>query len=285
VPDHNALLYVLVLYNTKLEDSLTFKTLVNAQDFNHEKLTIFVYDNSPAYNQNIDAGYNNERYEIIYYPDVANSGVSKAYNTGFEFACSKGFKWLLLLDQDTSLPLNFVQRYNKAISVADQQYIIVPIIRSNLNQKILSPFKVWLKRGHVIKKIDTGISAMNDLCVINCGMCIPVEIFKKAGKYDEALKLDFTDMEFISRVKKVGHKRFEVLDLDLEHDLSAMSKGSLVSDLTRYGIYMTSVMHLVQKERSSSILFYYLNSMIRCIKLSMLHRSQKFIFEWFKFVF
>ena len=52
---------------------------------------------------------------INYLHDPENSGVSRAYNVGALHAKKNQRQWILLLDQDTTLPDTFLERYGDAI--------------------------------------------------------------------------------------------------------------------------------------------------------------------------
>src|SRR5690606_15818190 len=71
---------------------------------------IYVYDNSP----NIDEEAIANPF-VFYVHDNKNPGVSKAYNEGAKFAKDNGKNWILLLDQDTQLPEDFLRKIEENI--------------------------------------------------------------------------------------------------------------------------------------------------------------------------
>ena len=75
---------------------------------------------------------------------------------------------------------------------------------------------------HKIKEYD----------IINSGMLIKVADFIKAGGYKEDVSLDFSDFQFIERLKRVT-KNFIVLNIECIQDFSnnAEDKAKLIEPL------------------------------------------------------
>ena len=94
-------LAVVVLYNVSLNDSQTLNSL-KALDSLGINLKLLIYDNSPQQQ-------NHESTQWDYVHDSTNEGLTKAYNTAVELAKKNNCEWLLLLDQDTHLPVGFFQ--------------------------------------------------------------------------------------------------------------------------------------------------------------------------------
>ncbi|MCM4150238.1 hypothetical protein DHD05_01430 [Arenibacter sp. N53] len=106
------LLAVLVLYNEKLENSNTFKSLSKAIP-KGAYVDLVVYDNSPETHnlENVES----ISFKIHYIHDEMNSGVSAAYNYGAKFAETENKTWMLILDQDTTFRNNIFNSYHEAI--------------------------------------------------------------------------------------------------------------------------------------------------------------------------
>ncbi len=93
----NAILAVLVLYKSRLEDSATFVSLSSSLKNSNAKMDIVVYDNSPT-PMVTESEHISDNWRIHYLHDETNPGVSKAYNEGFRIARKLQKRWLLLLD-------------------------------------------------------------------------------------------------------------------------------------------------------------------------------------------
>ena len=110
-----AILSILVLYECQAHESQTIRSLQRAykerpQAFGSFKLII--YDNSPEpQRESLEFPF---KHEYVHNP--ANEGVSAAYNYALQVAKRKDYDWLLLLDQDTDLPEDYISKLSNIIS-------------------------------------------------------------------------------------------------------------------------------------------------------------------------
>lgn len=269
----DGLIAVVVVYNCKLEDSKSLQSinasLVSASRF----MDVVVYDNS-LYSE-IENGlrFSKWNFNIHYFHDVTNPGVSKAYNFAAQYAKKLQKKWLLLLDQDTSFPLESIGSYIHAIERQPAISLFVPILKLS-SGIILSPCRYHFKRGFGIKEITSGIYSFKRLSPVNSGMLINIEAFTKAGGYNEKVRLDFSDFQFIERFKKVAKLFYvinmvalqefsdEIIDVEKLNERFAFycdgakncTKHSLMDSLTYFIVVLRRATSLVC--RTKSIVFY-----------------------------
>lgn len=212
--DEAKILPVIVLYNSNLEEQYTYRTLLKCNNWDK----YIVYDNS---DWNKNNRINDPR--IIYIRDSRNSGLSKAYNVAAKYAKIMGYEWLLLLDQDSSFPINSYNIYKEAIKNNRHICLFAPRLTYKLN-KPFSPS--WLCCGiSIAKRFTEGVYSLNSVIPVNSGMCISVREFCRCGGYDENLKLDFTDVRFIDKFKRYN-KIFYLLDCDVSQSFSNEVKDS-----------------------------------------------------------
>jgi len=157
----NSLTIIIVIYNIELEDSESFQSILQMHAEEAE-LNVFVYDNSLK-PQKLKA-YKNIRLSYVHDPN--NSGVSKAYNTGAENAKKEQKEWVLLLDQDTTLPSDILKQYNSAIKTYSEAKLIVPILQL-ANGKIFSPCSYRFKRGFYFQFVERFKKRNKDFVVMN----------------------------------------------------------------------------------------------------------------------
>lgn len=266
---------VLVLYKSGLKESKTFLSICRSLEKNNQELDLVVYDNTPEYNDNLPTGVSTiGNVNVTYCQDYDNSGVSKAYNTGQAIGKLRGKKWIILFDQDTSFPENTITKYIEATHAFPNEKLFSPIMVAN-GKTIISPCHFKFMRGFSVKEIKTGINSLNNFSVINCGMCIDIKSFDQNKGYNELIKLDFSDHDFVKRFKKTVTDRFIVIDLKVHHELSSTSKNSKYSDLVRFDYYLEGSKYI-----SSSLIersFLKFNSTMRGLKLSLIHRSFSFL--------
>ncbi|MCC8172040.1 MAG: hypothetical protein LIP00_09720 [Parabacteroides sp.] len=187
------LLLVVVLYNQRLHDTATYASLIaqSGED-------VFIYDNSPrpqhAAGTGLPAG-------CKYVSDTANGGISKAYNAAGRYALEKGYEWMLFLDQDTVFASGILNEYRAVISTRKDIRLIVPPMKMSENL-YMSPVKVRFHIARPCRQVPEGKASLWRYAPINSGLAVEVEAFHRVGGYNEKVKLDFSDYQFVRRFRK-----------------------------------------------------------------------------------
>lgn len=220
------ILYVLVIYRCTIEQSLSYRTLIAPEEGAVEHL--FVYDNSP-YRQESD------KQVACYVSDTSNGGLGKAYNAACRFAEKHGYKWLLLMDQDTAFPPKALKAYRQAAdTIATNMIVPRHRVESGL---YLSPTRYSMKTSKLQKEALTGMVLFKDAGPINSGMMVSVEAFKKAGGYDEAVWLDLSDIRFIEKFRKHFNSFYVMPDVVCQQTFSAL-ETDMEKVFSRFLIYL-----------------------------------------------
>jgi rhamnosyltransferase len=266
-------LAVIVLYKIKLSDSLSFKSLSASLKPGKNRLELLVYDNSPEYNvgQEFD---DYKKWNITYQADPENSGVSKAYNSAAALAAKKGKNWLLLLDQDTNFPVVTLAAYETAINNYPGEKLFVPVMITTANE-IISPAHFKMMRGFYAKNIKPGINDLQGYSTINCGMCIALSAFNGNDGYNELIKLDFSDHDFIRRFKKKITAAVVVIDLTVRHNLSTSEKTTFNQDRVRFKYFLDGSGYFSQSFGDSVLLN--THAFLRALKLTITHKNIFFL--------
>ena len=209
---------IVVLFKVKITDSKTILSINDALELSNQCLDLLVYDNSPiAMEQRSHFAY--KRLNIRYIHDYSNSGVSRAYNLGAQQAKNMlNKKWVLLLDQDTTFAKNIFGEFTKAISSNPEIKLFSPMLFT-FNNIIFSPCRYYFKRGFPLKSIKSGTSTLKGISPVNSGMLIDLRTFFNVGMYNTAIRLDFSDFQFIDRFKK-KHSDFFVINSVAWQDFS-----------------------------------------------------------------
>lgn len=277
--DADGIIAVLVLYNTRLEDSITFTSLRNSLKKNNLRMDILVYDNSPT-PMVTESDFISDNWRIHYVHDKTNPGVSKAYNEGLGIARKLNKKWLLLLDQDTSFPQNAVVEYSKAIQENPDIYLLAPIVIS-IN-KIISPCRYFLNKGYCLRKVNPGVYNFHAKSLINSGMLINVEAFETAGGYNENVRLDFSDRFFISKYK-TKYRNFSVINLRCFQNFSGTQRLTLESALARFAYYCEGARNKAVNKVDYLTLM--LVTALRTVKLSLKYMNFRFFVIFHEYFF
>ena len=121
-----------------------------------------------------------------------NLGVATALNRGVRWARERGFEWVMLFDQDSTITPGFVD----AMLQCAQN-------RPNANSlAILVPRYVDSRFGTVREapaRDEMGMEAAT-----TSGSLMPTEIFEVAGMFAEELFIDGVDFEYSLRVRQLG---------------------------------------------------------------------------------
>lgn len=219
------ILPIVVLYNCKLTESTTYNSLVAPSDDGAlAPSTIAIYDNSPHPQLSAEAAGR----LLAYKHDPCNGGVAAAYNWALGLAGSYGYRWLLLLDQDTVLPPEFprstwlqVKNHEEDPSVA----AIVPVVRSG--GRTVSPKRVGFCGLRPLPPSASG-SQQAEIMAINSGVAVRCDFLRAIGGFNPSYWLDYLDHWLFRQIYATG-KTVVVSDCILEHQLSVQHSRNSIS--------------------------------------------------------
>ena len=226
------ILAVVVLYQLQPEDSRAFVTLKQAAEQLRAKggnIKILLYDNAPP-----EVSPNSFPAYVMYEGAKDNRGLAGAYNRALELAVNEGYEWLLTLDQDTSLPEDFLTAMAERIErISDDSAVaaIVPQVwgkgkRLSPNRFVAGAWPLHYPAGYV------GIP-QEPTFAFNSGSMLRVEALQTIGGYDARFWLDYCDAFLYRRLQKRDYKVFVAGDIPLQHEFSMQDFKNRVS-LARY---------------------------------------------------
>lgn len=221
----NQILTIIVLYHCKLENSRTYRTL------RPSSTDLLIFDNSEN-KQDISHIAKN----AVYVFNGGNLGLSKCYNMAAKYAEENGYDWLLFLDQDTDFSEISISDYQKAILEGTCD-MIAPLVKAG--EFIMSPMNFKHNFARLSKKTFQGIEDVNNISIINSGMCVSLNAFYNVGGYNENVFLDYSDHEFVRRFKK-KYSSVYILPQKAYQDFSVKSDNR-ESALARYKLLCQSI--------------------------------------------
>jgi glycosyltransferase involved in cell wall biosynthesis len=231
------LLAVIVVFKIRPAVSSSLLTLLDAarQAANSKlKLAVLIQDNTPG---GQEAGDLPE--DVRYQAAPHNPGLAQAYNSALKIAEMEGYDWLLTLDQDTSLPKNFLERISEIVATEGAAHpevgAIVPLAIDD--GRILSPYRLlagalpcWYSAG------STGV-VHHAMYAINSAATLRISALRKVGGYDPFFPLDMSDINLCHKLHKAGIQTFVAADLVIHHELALLDKrGRMTPERYRVGL-------------------------------------------------
>jgi rhamnosyltransferase len=255
-------LFVIVLYKKKPEESLALKVL--HQNLLPEHILVFLYDNSPEPTVT-------NLVNTIYLHDPFNSGVSKAYNQACKLATQQNRKWLLLLDQDTALDIKLIEQLRLAVSEHNNSVAFAPVLKDK--KGIVSPFRWSLGKGRRITLLRSKLP-LKKYRFANSGLLVQTNAFRNAGGYEESIYLDFSDIAFGEKLKKITD-HFVVVEICLEHQFSGSTVVLENEAISRFTHFCAGALSMGKIFGSRYI--YVVRVLLRALRLMVLYKNTVFV--------
>lgn len=140
-------------------------------------------------------------------------------------------EWLLLLDQDTELTEEFLDKLLVVIEAPLTQEVGSVIPRLERDDLILSPEFVGKWRNHPVGRAFQGQSTQR-LTALNAAACVRIEAIRRIGGFPKGFPLDYQDHAMFFALHVAGYKSL-VLDTTLRHQLAHRSLETEMNP-TRY---------------------------------------------------
>ena len=148
------------------------------------------------------------KFGCVVFRNGRNLGIAAALNIGVRYARSRGYEWVALFDQDSSVPSLFMSsmlrtamdRNKSRVAIIAPQYV-------DRSSSVAMPLAKD-RKGNILSSMTSG-------------SLIPVELFRQCGEFDESLFMDYVDHEFCLRVRNMGFVIVQSPEARLLHSLGA----------------------------------------------------------------
>lgn len=151
-----------------------------------------------------------------------NYGIAYAQNRGIAAAKENGARFVLLLDQDSSLPINMVSDLMTVyIRLLEDDHKVATVGPSFLDEKTNELAKV-IRHGKLrVHKSIPNQSNNFEVAdyVISSGSLIPIEVLDKVGDMDEQLFIDWVDIEWGMRAKRYRYVSYVAPRVIMRHSI------------------------------------------------------------------
>jgi glycosyltransferase involved in cell wall biosynthesis len=219
------ILAVIVLYRTHPAESQAFNTLLAAKanlDSEQTEVQILLYDNTPG---GLDPGSLPEgvRYEAA----GENAGLASAYNRALSIAQHQQSTWLLTLDQDTTLPPDYLYQICRIASEVEADSSIAAIVPRMLDRgRPVAPvfIRFW---GASYAAADCQGTSPREVHATNSATLFRVSSLKQIGGFSPYFWLDYLDGYVFHQLHAHGGKVYIARDIEVVHELSLLHGGNL----------------------------------------------------------
>lgn len=142
---------------------------------------------------------------VIYLPMEANLGTGAAMNLAWRLALEAGADGVISFDQDSHPGAGMVAQLSRTLAAASDTSHLAAVgpswrdARTGKSMRILLPLR-WTRR-HAMPAAGDVVEADH---VITSGCLIPAQAWREVGPYNEALFLDYVDIEWCLRARSLG---------------------------------------------------------------------------------
>jgi rhamnosyltransferase len=147
-----------------------------------------------------------------------NLGVAYALNVGAERAGALGYAWALLLDQDTEVDPDMVERLlaARASCAGERVAIVGSRFRVTAGQAI-EPLRLEA-RGALWEEVES---------VITSGSLLSLPAYTAIGRFRDEFFIDHVDTEFCFRARAAGYRVIETIHPLMAHAIGAPTRHTL----------------------------------------------------------
>ncbi|WP_368168889.1 MULTISPECIES: glycosyltransferase [unclassified Aeromonas] len=211
---------VIVLYNKKIVDSASINSILK-QKYSKDNIcvSLSIHDNSPlAMINDNELSEIGRELKVSYIHDGNNNGLNVIYEAEFKNFDSD---YILILDDDTSLPYDYLDKFHQAQQEFGTKSIFVPKVI--VFDKLVSPYKSWLFFSRAIRDLVHG--TCKNIYAINSGVFLPNIKEIKNYSYPPYVSFYGTDTVLFEYVHSADIP-VVVMDSRIQHELSFHPKGN-----------------------------------------------------------
>lgn len=209
----NEILAITVTFNPEIE---RLETQIRRLD--SSGVDILIVDNGSDNSAEVSALLKQESATVSLRLIGSNVGIATAQNHGIEYARAQGYRYVLLMDQDSVPSDNMVDTLYHALQRHDDAAAVGPVFIDSNGAKHSRFIRVeGLRVNKTLAADSTGCVDVDHL--IASGSLIPVKVFDKIGGMDGSLFIDYVDVEWSLRARHQGLRCYGVLNAEMTHSL------------------------------------------------------------------
>jgi GT2 family glycosyltransferase len=247
----------IIVVNWKKYD-LTFECIDSVLASSLENFKIILIDNEFQKNK-LSRYSTNKKIKVI--QNEKNDGFAKANNQGIIYALEKKYDYILLLNNDTIIRMDLIEKLVES-SQSNNLSIIQPLILNRNGDKI------WNGGGTINKYLGTFNTNLKDQnftpnLIFNleidwftgCCCFFNAQVFRDVGLFDENFFAYYEDVDYSLRLKSKGYVIGLLTNTYLFHygSMSSKSQNSFGGKLSPYVHYLAVRNHIYLLKKHSNL--------------------------------
>lgn len=196
-----------------------FDSLINQVD------ELCIIDNGSNNNCFINT-FSNDNKKCKLFELNENMGIAFATNKGLSYFKEKNFDYVVVSDQDSVFPNNYIKELKVNIEKFKNEYSNIAAFCPTFydeNRKAISPIYKW--NNNYMYKTDMVDDTTEVFQAIASGLCINIKLLDLVGLMNEDLFIDWVDFEWCWKVQYNKKKIICCKNLQITHKLGDYSKG------------------------------------------------------------
>lgn len=219
-------IFIIILHYGKLETTQKCIASLAKHDREFEKI-VLINNNAEIEVKQSEFSFSKNKIHIV--NNKKNIGFAAGVNIGITYALKEHADYIFLLNNDTIIGKDFLQKLKTVLEENNQIGIVGPVIEFKRDEKTIYDLggKVNVLIGRTSHE-EVGAIPRNrpklNLHIVTyisgCCMLIRREVFKNIGLFDEKFFLYYEDVDFCLRAKKAGFLSAVMHDIVIYHELS-----------------------------------------------------------------
>lgn len=184
-----------------------------------QQVGLVVVVDDGALHDNVEklSGWFSDYPNCVVHHNLYNSGIAYSLNLGVRVAQERGYKWVLLLDDDSVAPDNIVDILLQALKTIKVKKTIA-IIGADYRLK-------GLPGGGA--PVDIAPPPSSSLTRITAGSLLSTDVYKLVGGFNEGYFIDYVDIEFCLRATSAGYTIINVSGIGMVQPVGSELKRGL----------------------------------------------------------
>lgn len=158
---------------------------------------------------------------IDYIANGANLGIATALNQGIERLVAAGCRSALLFDQDSEPSHELLVELPRTLAVERTRNPRVALVGPAYEDARLGGVAPFVRFGYLKLRrvLPEGVQPIEVDFLITSGSCVNLDVWRDIGPMDDALFIDFVDLEWCVRARSKGYSVLGAPALRLTHEL------------------------------------------------------------------